>query len=866
MLQYMNQGDLFKLIIDLKFSNNIGIARAITECSDDDYLDEDNICANISRIINGNANGKPLKNMRINISEGEFCERLFSVIFKDCDIEHGANAAIADAKFQEIKEYLQRNELTFIGQDDSADCKSFVVRMIYEAMRRHKLHTASDIVTSNSGETPRSEQLSVQGVSPILHNQKIFCPSKFYGRKNTIEEMHDKLCSYNLVILSGIGGIGKTYLSRQYAHIYSDEYKFKQVVTYDKAASSFKKTILAISFDNLFEQEISDDGRFEKRMSLLKKMGKDTLLIIDNVDSTPEDLYLFDDLCKNSDIHIIITTRLTDCFPPDQTIKVRPLPVDVQIEFFKAHYHDNIADEELPIIKQILSCIEGHTLLIELVAKSMHATALSPSQMLDYLTEKKYNELEPVYINKDNLSSEKKSMYDFVKLLFDIGYLTDNLKEALLYLSLLPNEGVNRRFFYNLMPKYRSDFNDLISNSWAIDDTNENKLRLHPVIRDMVRKEMRPSSENCNTVLSNLHSHMQTYGDNLSINDKKDICSILKSIEEIDGFYANCLNVTMLAYFANFCFEANNFELALSLYQKAAVIAVDSPIQTQTDIYIKLGDVYKRLALLKDSIDSYTHALENNEQLQNGTEKNLIKAYICGQLSDTYRKNSDYDKALEFSDTALKIYNAPENNPEQKNLAEIYNRRGIIYLNMASRKDLPESIKEKLLYEALSCYQTGLKIREECHDTDRQIAYSYHNVGTAYNKLGHYDLALENHKKALDIRKSITNDKENDVDIASSLVWVGNDLLAKGEPFWDMAKTYFDESLAVRESVLGKSHPEVAWSLISISDWYEKKGDIANALVFAERALKIRENALPASHNYVQQAKNRVTVLRNKIA
>ena len=81
-----------------------------------------------------------------------------------------------------------------------------------------------------------------------------------------------------------------------------------------------------------------------------------------------------------------------------------------------------------------------------------------------------------------------------------------------------------------------------------------------------------------------------------------------------------------------------------------------------------------------------------------------------------------------------------------------------------------------------------------------------------------------------------------------------------------MAKTYFDESLAVRESVLGKSHPEVAWSLISISDWYEKKGDIANALVFAERALKIRENALPASHNYVQQAKNRVTVLRNKIA
>lgn len=865
MLQYMNQGDLFNLICDLKYSNKVGIANALIECSDDKTHDVKQISTYISRITHGNADGKPLSNMLINLSPGKYSESLFSTIFKDCDLENGANTVIADVRFKEIKEYLHKNGLTFNGHDGSADCKTFLVRMIYEAMSRHKKHTDKDSVMIESGAAAMSEQAAMHDVVAMLHNQKIFCPSTFYGRDDTIAEMYEKLESYNLVILSGIGGIGKTYLSRQYAYLYSDEYSFKQVVTYDKAASSFKKTILEIAFDNLFEQEISDDGRFEKRISLLKKMGRDTLLIIDNVDSTPEDLYLFDDLCKYSDLHIIVTTRLTDCFPPHQTIEVHPLPLEVQLEFFKTHYHDNIVDDELPVIKQILNCIEGHTLLIELVAKSMHATALSPVQMLDYLTEKKYSELEPVAINKDNLSSEKKSMYDFVKMLFDIGYLTDNLKEALLYLSLLPNEGVQRRFFYNLMPKCRSDFNDLISNSWAIDDINEKKLRLHPIIRDMVRKEMNSTCESCNTVLSNLHSHMQTYGDKLSGYDKKDICSILKSIEEIDGFYAKCSNVTMIAYFANFCFDSNKFELALSLYKKAAVIAVNSPIQTQTDIFVKLGDVYKRLALLEDSIDSYMHALENNEQLQKGSEKNLIKAFICGQLSDTYRKNSAYDKALAYSDTALELYKTSEKHADPKAVAEVHNRRGIIYLNMAGRKDITDSTKNKLLYDALACYQTGLKIRLECGDKERQIAYSYHNVGTAYNKLGEYDFALDNHNKALTIRKNITNDTENDVDIASSLVWVGNDLLAKGEPFWDMAKKYFDESLTVRESVLGKSHPEVAWSLISISDWYEKKGDIVNALAFAERALRIRENALPASHNYIQQAKNSVTTLRNKL-
>ena len=109
-----------------------------------------------------------------------------------------------------------------------------------------------------------------------------------------------------------------------------------------------------------------------------------------------------------------------------------------------------------------------------------------------------------------------------------------------------------------------------------------------------------------------------------------------------------------------------------------------------------------------------------------------------------------------------------------------------------------------------------------------------------YAKLGQYDLAQSNHEKALRIREQISNDKKNDVDLASSHVWIGNDLLAQDDTFWDMAKIHFDESLSIREAVLGKSHPEVAWSLISISEWYEKNNDFDNALLYATRALKIR--------------------------
>lgn len=107
-------------------------------------------------------------------------------------------------------------------------------------------------------------------------------------------------------------------------------------------------------------------------------------------------------------------------------------------------------------------------------------------------------------------------------------------------------EGVKRRLFYNLMPTYRNSFNELISNSWAIEDEQDQVLRLHPVIRDMIRKEFLPTYSSCIVPIQSIHNYIQTYGTKLSETDKKDICKILKSINEIVNFYDANTPVTSL--------------------------------------------------------------------------------------------------------------------------------------------------------------------------------------------------------------------------------------------------------------------------------------------------------------------------------
>ena len=60
------------------------------------------------------------------------------------------------------------------------------------------------------------------GVYPVDSFQ--YNSACFVGRQAELKEIHHVLDRNQIVFLSGIGGIGKTELAKQYAHIYRNEY------------------------------------------------------------------------------------------------------------------------------------------------------------------------------------------------------------------------------------------------------------------------------------------------------------------------------------------------------------------------------------------------------------------------------------------------------------------------------------------------------------------------------------------------------------------------------------------------------------------------------------------------------------------
>ena len=157
--------------------------------------------------------------------------------------------------------------------------------------------------------------------------------------------------------------------------------------------------------------------------------------------------------------------------------------------------------------------------------------------------------------------------------------------------------------------------------------------------------------------------------------------------------------------------------------------------------------------------------------------------------------------------------------------------------------------------ESLYYYMKVLTIRERvlpenCPD----IALSYHNVGSAYGKLGDHKKELEYLLKALAIQEKVL--PKNHPDIATLYNNVGcayNDL---GD--YKKALEYYLKALAIREKVLSENHPDIASLYSNVGCAYGKLGDYKKDLECQLKALSIQEKVLPENHPDITATYNNV--------
>ncbi len=670
---------------------------------------------------------------------------------------------------------------------------------------------------------------------------------RFFGREALLALIREHLEQQRVAILQGIGGIGKSCTSLKYIETYSGRYSQIQHVYFDR---NIRRTILKLSFHNLNEENKSDEEKFDLRIRQLYSYGSDTLLVIDNMDIRREDL---DEdnykALKRSKIHILITTRYGTFDSDENIIQVDRLSSEDQMMLFRHHYGRKISEKNIPVVEKLFRQVEGHTLLIGLIAKTMKNSDMTAGEMLDFLKAGTSEDLSDlVSVTKDQ-SKTQSTMNQYVSCLFDISSLDDGEKQALMLMSLVPLDGLQRVLFKKLAGYKDNNLTTLLTaKSWVIaenlqeDEDKPVRLRLHPVIWKVVIEKMDPTFASCELFLKRLLTRLKnTDKDKTDVVD--DLCGLAQSLSEIIQF----TDISQVSYLSDLAQEVYNccrYTVSLDMFLRASSLfpgveqTADRDIFCHSHIllYSRMAQLYSRLANYQESISCYQTAIQMEEREFCNDSTDIANLY--NSLAFVYRKNSDYKDSAAYYEKARHILESLPDAEKNLVLATTYNDLGILNIN---QNNYPE---------AMDYYERGLKIRLANPDTDPLLlAYSYHNIGTVHQRQ-HHDKAVDFHKKALKIRLDTLS--ENHPDVAASYNQIGNDYIELGN--YEKAWYYYQKALEIRRSILGRQHPDVAWTLSSIGEWFLRQEKYEDALKYYMEVIGIRKNTIGDRHAYTAKA------------
>ena len=314
--------------------------------------------------------------------------------------------------------------------------------------------------------------------------------TKLFGRGTELEKIADIYDESNYAVLTGIGGIGKSYIATTYAHRLNKtgEHTIQHIICEDD--DNLRKAMCRLQFDNL----VADD--FECRLKALKEWKQPTLIIFDNLNKSfnADDHNDFKKLREcGQHIKFLITSRvnLLSYGDKEHTIKVDPLDSITLLRLYTYHRfsdsdnHTEYIERNKKVLREIFKNVHNHTLMIELLAKLAQRSGMKEPEINQKLKDGLDISPKTVSIIKDdNVVIDK--VNKIIRTIFSISHLDETQKDILAHLSLVPLSG-HYLASLEMLLRLDSDREILLlrDNGWIMMDEETKKISMHPLIREM---------------------------------------------------------------------------------------------------------------------------------------------------------------------------------------------------------------------------------------------------------------------------------------------------------------------------------------------------------------------------------------------
>lgn len=660
-----------------------------------------------------------------------------------------------------------------------------------------------------------------------LNHIPLALPPKVIGRKNDLEKVEELLFQDNaLVIVNGIGGIGKTVLSHYYwqerQHYYTHllwlkgDGNLEDALLYDYdlheglgIAEEMKYHLEAI------RQPQNQEAKKQAIAFLYKSIKNVTpkgLMLIDN--ATDENRWIIKQWKTTfTNFHILVTSRET--FDDVATYKLGYLPELEAIELFYLYYdRENELPHDDAIVAEIAQKAGYHTLTIELLAKTLRdsddLTLATLSEKLGahivYIRSKKKTLIDANY-------TQSRNYIDYIiEFAFDLSRLKK--KEYALHLltqiSVLPSYNLRAEHLKEMLVSEGEDENEYAENmrilwksGWLerYKDESQYFYNCHAVIQEIIYKKQSVSMENCREVVQNITTIIYKCTQHSTIKAENWLIyanSILRKITQKHLLLAALANNTALVYR-----EIGVYGVALKYDNQA--LSIIKKLLSDNNI---------------DIITNYTN------------------------IAITYKHLGNYKKALYYDKKALVI--------AEKEPATSADTLAIVYNNIGETYKYLGNYKKALIYEC-----KDLAICSQISPQNiRHIAITYNNIAITYQKLRDDEKALAYGLKSIDLLENISS--ENPIDLAKSY----NNVAISYQHLENNAEAlkYMLKDLAISETLYLADNPALAVSYNNIASVYSKLQDNEKALYYDEKSLAIRIKTLPENHADIAQSYNNLSL------
>lgn len=621
------------------------------------------------------------------------------------------------------------------------------------------------------------------GKAPFLNDILWSKSPKALGREDELIEIDKALDRNNFVFIYGMGGIGKSEVSKMYASKYREKYHTIQFIQYTEG---IKDLILAMSFSNINEKDYYEDGKLDleslyiNKVNLINNFDEGNLIIVDNF-NVSYDKNIQDIISVGKNKHkVIFTTRNTNEDYEDKYINLKPMKEKECIRLFYDFYSSGIVKEE-ETVKELLKLVDYNTLLIKLIALNCQKQRMKVREFLKKLENCELSTVKgKIRHTSDYLKEEdnNKRIYEHLCAIFNISSLTLEERDILRNLSLTGKSKISTVAFGNWydLEDYDS-INDLIEKGWIEWDRKNDMISLHHIISDLSYEELNPTGENCEKFITSItkyitKKHWKTY-----YLKRRAI-----SFGEIIGKRLKGENEATAKFF-----ETLGYKTDLEKSTEYLLKSIDIYRKIYGEGSIKEGELYLKLGKAQKNIIFYTEESEANKawlKIQQYYKKyidiiNKNFKYEPKKLAEGYIKLAQgYEEininAIFFNIEEEFVWNEAEKyylkalkiieknfNEESKEAKRIYKLLQEFYSNM---------MNENANYEKSAFYESKLE-REEVSKAEQ-----LYNMAEEAKYVGKLDKAIGFLKKAL-------TEKEDEVYTKSFILEELSELFEKAKDY-----------------------------------------------------------------------------------